>query len=139
MKEEPTVPKSSPPAFMGFVRKSPKVAPNGRVRTNAIQNNMTLLIRVRYTARITNPISPPIRTAPPRNPDRSHLPGNPPWLCLKCSTSIWQTNKKALLWLFVYCSRTSSFRCNATWLELPTNKKSTQMNLACNQDRACGP
>ena len=32
------VPKSSPPLVNGFVRKSPKVAPKGRVKMKAIQN-----------------------------------------------------------------------------------------------------
>ena len=38
--EEPTVPKFKPPFASGFVSKSPKVAPNGRVKTKANQNNM---------------------------------------------------------------------------------------------------
>jgi hypothetical protein len=36
--DEPIVPKLSPPFASGFVNKSPKVAPNGRVKTNANQN-----------------------------------------------------------------------------------------------------
>ncbi len=35
------VPRSKPPLARGLVRKSPKVAPNGLVKTNAIQNNIT--------------------------------------------------------------------------------------------------
>ena len=38
--EEFNVPKSKPPLTSGFVRKSPNVAPNGLVNTNAIQNSM---------------------------------------------------------------------------------------------------
>jgi hypothetical protein len=38
-KEAFNVPKSRPPFTIGFVKKSPKVAPNGRVNTKAIQNN----------------------------------------------------------------------------------------------------
>ena len=33
-----SVPKSRPPLAIGLVKKSPKVAPNGRVKTKAIQN-----------------------------------------------------------------------------------------------------
>ena len=33
------VPKSKPPLDRGFVSKSPKVAPKGRVKIKAIQNN----------------------------------------------------------------------------------------------------
>ena len=33
------VPKSKPPFESGLVKKSPKVAPNGLVKTKAIQNN----------------------------------------------------------------------------------------------------
>lgn len=36
--EEEYVPRFIPPFSIGFVRKSPKVAPNGLVNTNAIQN-----------------------------------------------------------------------------------------------------
>lgn len=36
------VPKLSPPFSIGFVRRSPNVAPNGRVKTNAIQNKFIL-------------------------------------------------------------------------------------------------
>ena len=39
--DEPTVPKFKPPLSSGFVNKSPKVAPNGRVRTNTDQNKIT--------------------------------------------------------------------------------------------------
>ena len=42
MKEEPIVPNPRPPIAFGFVRRSPIVAPNGRVRTNAIQNKSVL-------------------------------------------------------------------------------------------------
>ncbi len=38
--DEPIVPKFNPPFSIGLVRKSPKVAPNGRVNTNANQNKM---------------------------------------------------------------------------------------------------
>jgi len=46
--DEPMVPKSNPPFSWGLVRKSPKVAPNGRVSTNATQNNSTEEILVKY-------------------------------------------------------------------------------------------
>ena len=36
--EEPIVPKFNPPFSIGFVSKSPKVAPKGLVNTNANQN-----------------------------------------------------------------------------------------------------
>ena len=38
------VPKSKPPLLIGFVRKSPNVAPKGLVKIKAIQNNTTLFI-----------------------------------------------------------------------------------------------
>ena len=38
-KEEFKVPKSNPPFEIGLVKKSPKVAPNGRVKTKAIQKS----------------------------------------------------------------------------------------------------
>jgi hypothetical protein len=66
--DEPIVPKLSPPVSAGFVRKSPNVAPNGRVRTKAIQNSMTRSSRVPYAATTTRPSSPPMRAAPPANP-----------------------------------------------------------------------
>lgn len=34
------VPSSKPPFSIGFVKKSPKVAPNGRVKINAIQKRI---------------------------------------------------------------------------------------------------
>ena len=37
--EEPIVPKFNPPFSDDFVSRSPKVAPNGLVKTNASQNN----------------------------------------------------------------------------------------------------
>ncbi len=37
--DEPMVPKFNPPFSSGFVSKSPKVAPNGLVKTKANQNN----------------------------------------------------------------------------------------------------
>ena len=39
--DEPIVPKFKPPFSRGFVSKTPKVAPNGRVNTNAAQNSNT--------------------------------------------------------------------------------------------------
>lgn len=59
------VPKLSPPCSVDFVSKSPKVAPNGRVNTNAIQNKRTSEILVRYLA---NAIKLPIKIAPPKKP-----------------------------------------------------------------------
>jgi hypothetical protein len=44
--DDPIVPKSNPPFSTGLVRTSPKVAPNGRVKTNAIQNRSTVEILV---------------------------------------------------------------------------------------------
>ena len=38
--EEFSVPKSKPPLVIGFVKKSPNVAPKGLVKTNAIQNKI---------------------------------------------------------------------------------------------------
>ena len=38
--EEFNVPKSNPPLSMGFVKKSPNVAPNGLENINAIQNRI---------------------------------------------------------------------------------------------------
>ena len=37
--EEGKVPNANPPFAIGLVKKSPKVAPKGLVKTNAIQNN----------------------------------------------------------------------------------------------------
>lgn len=42
-----SVPRSNPPLDKGFVKKSPNVAPNGRVKTKAIQNNDISFILVR--------------------------------------------------------------------------------------------
>ncbi len=44
--EAAIVPKLSPPFSIGLVRRSPKVAPNGLVKTNAIQNKTILEIFV---------------------------------------------------------------------------------------------
>lgn len=38
-KDAGSVPNSNPPLASGLVKKSPNVAPNGRVKINAIQNN----------------------------------------------------------------------------------------------------
>ncbi len=38
--DEFKVPRCNPPLSKGFVSKSPNVAPNGRVKINAIQNKM---------------------------------------------------------------------------------------------------
>ena len=46
-KEAGKVPKSRPPFAKGLVRKSPKVAPNGLVKTKANQNKTTSLIFVK--------------------------------------------------------------------------------------------
>ena len=40
--------KASPPAWTGLSRRSPTVAPNGRVRTNAAQNKKTREMLVEY-------------------------------------------------------------------------------------------
>jgi hypothetical protein len=51
--DDPTVPNPSPPWAGDLVRRSPKVAPNGRVRTNATQNRKTLSARVRQVMSTT--------------------------------------------------------------------------------------
>lgn len=45
--DEPIVPKLRPPFSIGLVSKSPKVAPNGRVKTKANQNSITREIFVK--------------------------------------------------------------------------------------------
>ena len=45
--DEPIVPKFRPPFAIGFVSRSPNVAPKGRVKTKAIQNKTTLDIVVK--------------------------------------------------------------------------------------------
>lgn len=47
IKEEPIVPKFNPPLSADIESRSPKVAPNGRVRTNTAQNKITLDISVK--------------------------------------------------------------------------------------------
>src|SRR3954466_2700289 len=66
--EEPFVPKPSPPFSVLFVRRSPNVAPKGRVSTNAIQNKNILEIFVKYTATTMSASKPPINSAPPAKP-----------------------------------------------------------------------
>lgn len=44
--EDPRVPNPNHPFSVDFVRRSPKVAPNGLVSTNAIQKRSTHEIRV---------------------------------------------------------------------------------------------
>ena len=51
--EEATVPKLIPPFALGLVRKSPNVAPNGLVKTNATQNSNMLEIFVKKCNRAT--------------------------------------------------------------------------------------
>lgn len=67
--DDPIVPNPNPPLSGVFVKRSPKVAPKGRVNTNAIQNNNTRLIGVKYAASATSPIIPPVSAAPPKNPN----------------------------------------------------------------------
>src|SRR5471030_1422405 len=67
--DEPMVPKSSPPFSWGLVRKSPRVAPNGRVSTNATQNNSTEEIWVKYLSATTTAMAEPISKAPPAKPN----------------------------------------------------------------------
>ena len=67
--DDPIVPKSNPPLLIGFVNKSPKVAPKGLVRINADQNKNILLIFVYLFRRIINKIMPPIKIAPPIKPN----------------------------------------------------------------------
>jgi hypothetical protein len=45
--DEPTVPRFNPPFSRGLLKKSPTVAPSGRVRTKAIQNSNVVEIRVK--------------------------------------------------------------------------------------------
>src|SRR5471030_2591129 len=66
--DEPTVPKSRPPFSWGLVRKSPNVAPNGRVSTNATQNSSTDEIFVKYLSKTTTAMVEPINSAPPAKP-----------------------------------------------------------------------
>lgn len=66
--DEPTVPKLSPPFSVVLVNKSPNVAPNGRVKTKASQNNNTVEIFEKYFAITTKVNKPPINIAPPKNP-----------------------------------------------------------------------
>lgn len=66
--DDPIVPKFNPPFSKGLVRKSPNVAPNGRVNTKAIQNNRTVEILVKYLAKTTKVNKLPTSTAPPKKP-----------------------------------------------------------------------
>ena len=68
MIEEPYVPNPNPPRTGDFVNKSPKVAPNGRVKTKAIQNSVTLLSVVQKAAAATRAMVPAISPAEPANP-----------------------------------------------------------------------
>lgn len=67
--EAPIVPKLKPPLSDDFVSKSPNVAPNGRVNTNAIQNKNMEDIFVKKCARITNTNKVLMNTAPPAKPN----------------------------------------------------------------------
>ena len=58
--------KFSPPLAIGLSRKSPTVAPSGRVRMKAAQNKATRLILVVKYSKATKAISPPNNVAPPR-------------------------------------------------------------------------
>ena len=66
--DEPTVPKPRPPFSSGLVSRSPKVAPNGRVSTKAIQNRMTRLMPLMRLASAVNAMRLPISSAPPVKP-----------------------------------------------------------------------
>ena len=67
-KDEPIVPKLSPPFSVDLVSTSPMVAPNGRVRTNAIQNNKVLEILVENAAKAVRASNAAMSSAPPANP-----------------------------------------------------------------------
>ena len=62
------VPKSKPPFAIGLVKKSPKVAPNGLVKINAVQNKNILDTAVKKYAKTIKIKRLPIRIAPPENP-----------------------------------------------------------------------
>ena len=66
--DDPIVPNPRPPFAGTFVRRSQRVAPKGRVSTNAIQNSTTGDILVQYFKATTNAMSDPIRMAHPSNP-----------------------------------------------------------------------
>ena len=66
--EEPEVPNPSPPLSGVFVSKSPKVAPNGRVKTNASQNKITGDTFEKKCAITIIKRSVPIKIAPPEKP-----------------------------------------------------------------------
>src|SRR5579875_2267428 len=66
--EELTVPNPKPPCSWVLVRRSPAVAPRGRVKTKAAQNSAVLEIRERYLARTIRDRMAVIRIAPPSNP-----------------------------------------------------------------------
>ena len=59
---------ASPPSLTGLSRKSPKVAPNGRVSMKAAQNRTTREIRVRKYSAAINARAAPKTSAPPRYP-----------------------------------------------------------------------
>lgn len=63
-KDANNVPSSSPPFESGFVKKSPKVAPNGRVKINAIQNNIMWLSLEQQCNSTTINITSPVTIAP---------------------------------------------------------------------------
>ena len=62
------VPKFNPPFAIGFVSKSPNVAPNGLVSTNASQNNAMCDILENLNAKTISVKRLPISIAPPANP-----------------------------------------------------------------------
>ena len=66
--DEPTVPKFNPPFSNGFVSKSPKVAPNGLVNTNANQNKIMCDILVNLYAKTISTNKLAMRIAPPAKP-----------------------------------------------------------------------
>ncbi len=66
--DDPIVPKPRPPLSCALVRKSPAVAPKGRVRTNAIQNRIVLGMGVKKWASTMTAMRLPISNAPPAKP-----------------------------------------------------------------------
>ena len=67
--DEPIVPKFRPPLSTDLVNKSPKVAPNGRVKIKEIQNKTTLEVLVKKNKLLKTSSKLPIKKAPPLNPN----------------------------------------------------------------------
>ena len=68
MSDVPIVPNPRPPCTFVFVRRSPIVAPNGRVRTNANQNKRVLEMVEKKVAKTTSASNPEMKSTPPPKP-----------------------------------------------------------------------